>query len=377
MSLIDVGADTIKVAVVSAVSEQVQVVGHGIASSHGHDLVGGRREAAALTAAVNEALIQAEDGTVSVMGHKVVPDDAIFVVPNRATATEVVTVRQSRADPRLPISPDEVAALWRRAGRLARQRLSAQSTTGGQMQPLATTRAGLWVDDHVVSDAVNLQGRELICSVFAVAVQAATLRALERMATRLELSIFNLVAAPQTLAMVIPRRDAVVIDVGAKGTDGYILRHDTLVAAGRAPFGGDFFTQACSRAFEVDWSAAEALKVAYGTASLSEDDTILVERGLGQAQERWRQAMADILGRLADEQPLPGYFYFVGGGSFLPGLQRGLLTWLSGNTDLAFERAPEIESLGDAYLPQLQGMPDGPRGVLFALVVSLAATLRG
>lgn len=372
------GADTVKAVVVAARSGQVQVVGHGLAASHGHDLVGGRREAAALTAATNEALIQAEDGAEPVLGYKLVPDDVLFVVPNRATRHELITVRQTRAQPRTPIVAAEVAALWNRAERLARQQLAAASTPagGGQWRPLAVTTAGLWLDGHLVTEAEGLSGQELVCSVFGVAVQAAAWRAFERIAARLELSVFDLVAASQALATVIPRREALVLDVGVTGTDCYILRHDALVAAGRAPFGGAFFTQALSRAFGVDEAAAEALKVAYGAGALSEEDVELVERGLQPALQRWRKAVADELQRLANGTPLPGHLYFVGGGSFLPGLQRGLLTWLSANTEPTFEHAPEIEALGEGRLPGVQGGPSGPRGILFALALSLANTLR-
>ena len=74
LSLIDLGSDTIKVAVVEVTARRVEVLGHCLATTDGRDVAGGRSEAAALAATVNGALKEAEDASVAIAGQKVVPD---------------------------------------------------------------------------------------------------------------------------------------------------------------------------------------------------------------------------------------------------------------------------------------------------------------
>src|SRR5512147_955908 len=79
-SLVDIGRDTVKavVALVKPDAAEVEIIGYGLAETGGHDITGGRLEAAAVTAPVNAALTQAEDSTEAVVGRKIVPDDVIF-----------------------------------------------------------------------------------------------------------------------------------------------------------------------------------------------------------------------------------------------------------------------------------------------------------
>ena len=79
-SLVDIGRHTVKAVVVLKIPDtpEPQVIGYGLAETGGHDVTGGRLEAAAVTNPVNTALTRAEDSTETVIGQKIVPDDVIF-----------------------------------------------------------------------------------------------------------------------------------------------------------------------------------------------------------------------------------------------------------------------------------------------------------
>ncbi|RME40808.1 MAG: hypothetical protein D6796_16690 [Caldilineae bacterium] len=376
-SLLDVGTDTIKTAVVEVEAEQVTVLAHSLAPAGGRDVAGGRAQAAALTSVVNAALQEAEDATETLAGRKIVPDDALFLLPERALQGACFTVKQQRAHPAEPITRRELDALWERALRLARQKLPTLPGAGADWVPQTVTPAGLWLDDHLANDPLGLQGRTLSLSVYGTICQPAILRGLQQLAERLEVNIYRLVPASQALATIVPARDALTLNVGANGTDISLLRRDALVAACYVPLGGAFFTQIMSHTFRCNLPDAEALKVAFAAYALSEGDVELVERSLQQPLRRWAGAAAEAVGAMLEadgETTLPGHLYFTGGSAFLPGLQEAFLAALK-EGGFPFARSPEVGMLGQSALPGFRNEPSGFRGILFAPVLSLARTI--
>ena len=377
LSLLDVGTDTVKVAVVQVDEGRVTVLGHSLAPTGGRDVTGGRAQAAALASVVNTALQEAEDVTEARAGRKIVPDDALFLLPERALRGACFTVKQQRAQPAEPITRKELDALWERLLRLARQKLPALPGVGADWVPQTVTPAGLWLDGHLVNDPPGLQGRSLSLSAYGTICRPAILRGLQQLADRLEVNIYRLVPASQALATIVPARDALALNVGANGTDICLIRRDALIAARHISLGGAFFTQAMSRAFRCTPADAEALKVAFASQALSEGDVELVRRSLQQPLRRWGGAAADAIGAMLGveaETVLPGSLYFVGGSALLPGLQDALLAALK-EAGFAFERSPETGNLGQSALPGFRNEPSGFRGLLFAPVLSLARTV--
>jgi cell division ATPase FtsA len=371
-SLIDLGSDTIKVAVVEVGAGRVAVLGHSLATTQGRNVAGGRAEAAALAATVNGALKEAEDASAAIAGQKVVPDHALFILPGRTLAGKLFTVKQRRPDPAQAIGQREVEALWERATRLAQQGLPALPEVNADWIPQTISPAGLWLNNRLVNDLIGLQGQTISLAVYGVICQPAIVRGLEQLAERLELTIYRMVPACQALTAVIPAREALVFDIGWGGTDCYLIRHDALVAAGHAFMGGDFFTRALAKVFKHNVADAEALKLAYSSSGvLSDKDKALVERGLRAAYRRWAGLVIETINHFEIGDMLPGQIYFAGGSVLLPGLQIFLLERLKA-AGFTFDRAPDLTNLGDSPLPGYSHAPTAFRGMLFAPVLSLA-----
>lgn len=371
-SLVDIGRDTVKALVVLVVpgTHEPQIVGYGVAETGGHDVAGGRLQAAAVTQSVNQALIQAEDRSEAALGQKIVPDDVIFALPGRAARGELITVRQTRPEAATPIKAKEINRLNGRAERLARQKLAQLPVEHGQWQALAVTDAGLRLDDHMVLDGVGLTGQVLTFSVFGVAGQAGVLRALDLLANRLDLLIANVVSSWHALAAGVPYAEAVVLDVGFSGTDICLIRDDALVAAEWFPLGGDFFTQALAQAAEISAGRAEEIKHAWADALLEPQEVEQVEAWLESALYRWYKMVLNVLARFSAGQPLPWKLYLSGGGSLLPGVERFLRADPS-----PFQRAPEVARLRVQPQFKVRDLTDGLDVDLFALALSLTVGL--
>lgn len=394
-SLIDFGTDTVKAVVVGRERRGARVLGYGFAPGEGHDLGGGRAEVAALAAAADVALEAAEDQTETQGPVKVVPDETLFCIPARLTRGECFTVRQGRADPKTPIKAREMKSAWERVERLARERLPLLGDDGS-WKPLALTPGAMTVDGHQVNDPVGLKGEELSVSAFGVAVWPSALRAAEAIAERLDLRLTDVIATSQSLAGVVPQREAILLNVGAEGTCLHLIQHDALVATSWWRQGGGFFTQSMGRAFGCSLYEAEALKRAYADYALSERDHSLVTRALAEAVGTWRETLIVRLGQMVrqeslprpvdrslnpnDAGSLPGRVYITGGGSLLPDLVQALRS-LETRSALSFRRSLEVEALGPKLgtptsgRPTLLDVPPHPLSDLLAPAISLATCL--
>jgi cell division ATPase FtsA len=371
-SLVDIGRDTVKalVARVAPETAEVEIISYGLAETDGHDITGGRLEAAAVTAPVNAALTQAEDSTEAIVGRKIVPDDVIFALAGRATVGKLFTVQQTRPKPHEPITPKELSGLRARAERLVRQSLASLPVEGGQWQALAVTDAGIRLDEHLVLEGLGLTGQEVSFSVFGVAAQAGALRALQVLANRLDLEVTNVVAAAQGLAAITPHAEAIILDIGLSGTDICLIRDNALVAAGSTPFGGAFFTQSLAQAMSLETTQAEKLKRVWSAGELPQSEADQFEGQIHSARCRWYDAMMEFLVEASGNKSLPWKIYLTGGGSLLPGLDK-----LLRSDPVPFQRAPEVTWLGNQVLAGARDLTENLDYNLYGLAVSLVVGL--
>lgn len=399
-SLVDIGRDTVKAVVLLRAPggrPEFQVAGYGYAPTGGHDITGGRIEANAVTASVNAALVAAEDKSEQYTGQKIVPDDVIFALAGQATVGKLFRVRQTRPRPGDPISARELENLRHRAERLVRQGLASLPVEGGQWQALAVSDAGVHVDQHLVLDGVGLTGRDIAYSVFGVAGHAATLRALQVLAGRLDIAIANIVASTQALATVAPHSEAVILDTGLSGTDVCLILDNALVAACWIPFGGNFFSQALAQGMDISLAEAEVLKQAWARGELDRAETERVAGLLDTPCRRWYKAVIESLFELAVQikpaeefgaagkrlpqpsvpysvsevdRPLPRRIYMTGLGNLLPGLDK-----LLRSNSAPFQSVPEVMRLGQRPFPAIKDLTDSIDYDRFSLTLSLSAGL--
>lgn len=375
-SLIDLGSDTIKAAVVSAKNGQIEVLGHSLALSQGHDISGGRAQGAAIAAILNGILQEAEDATVDMAGRKIVPDDALFLLPGKAMVGHCFTIKQRRAKRNEPLTEKEFDLIWERATRLADQQLPELPNVGSDWQPHTVTLSQIRLDDKLVNDPIGLQAETVTLLVYGVICQPGIMRALAQLAERLEVGIHSLVPAAQSLTAVAPTDDALIFDIGWSGTDCYWVNNGALIATGRAILGGHFFTRSLAQTFNETPAAIEALKLAYGSANvLSAQDTDLVKRGLAEPLRRWADLVAEAVMTMISNQQiltyLPNTLYFSGGSAVLPGLKEQLRHRL-GQAGPMFAQSPTLINLGETPFKGYRHAPVGFRGILYAPVLSLA-----
>ncbi|PWH20613.1 MAG: hypothetical protein DDG58_02060, partial [Ardenticatenia bacterium] len=289
LSLLDFGTESLKAVVARREENAIRILGYGFASTCGYSLDGDRAAILTLAVAAEEALTTAEDHTTSGLGHKVVPDDAIFCLPARFIRSQMIALRQRRTDPTTPISAREVDRIRERANHLLREQLSVRGDSNETWEALAPTNGSVvfFVDGHPVSEAVGLKGKMLAASVLGIAVPFRIVDAVATIAKRLEVAPNAMLAVPQSLAGLAPQREAILVDVGHHGTNVSLIRHGALMATIWWPQGGEHFTTSLARTFRCMPEHAEELKRAYTGNLLSQEDVVLVKRALERPVHDW------------------------------------------------------------------------------------------
>ncbi len=405
LSLLDLGADSLKAIVAQRENGAVRILGYGIASVHACALDGDRTSILTLAVAADEALTTAEDRTASDVAHKVVPDDAVFCLPARFIRSRLVTLHQRRLDPAAPVSAREVARLRERVEKLLHEQLIDHHNQNETWKPLASaTSLMLAIDGHPVSDAIGLKGKMLSASIFGFAAPSRIVDVVATIAKRLEVSVYAVVAGPQSLATLVPQRDAILLDVGGQGTNLNLIRHNALVATVWWPQGGELFTSSLAQKFRCIPERAEALKRAYVDNTLSREDVFLVKRALEKPLSSWFESFVSALRNLTaehhnsrsarpesdaslayttgnDEGILPGRVFVTGGGSLLPDLM-STASSVATVPGLHFDRAVEVQSLGSCLSSCRSGqssfllnVPPRPMGDLLASAIGSAASV--
>ncbi len=284
---------------------------------------------------------------------------------------------QRRAARQGVITAAELDSLWKKAVEKAQGTLKTLPDTGADWVAQSITQAELRLDGRLVSEPVGLKGRQFSLAVYGTICHPATVRGIEQLADRLELNIFELVPTPQALTTLISNGDALVLNVGAGGTDCLRIQHGALTGNQQVPFGGHFFSRHLSNRFKCNLADAEALKIAFSFNALVENDVALVRHALTQPLQRWAIEVTAAINRLfpaADTPQIPAQVCVTGGSAVLPGLKNMLLYTLK-DAGRTFESSPEIINLGENVLPGFHHDPIGLRGLLFAPVLGAAKYL--
>ena len=283
---------------------------------------------------------------------------------------ELYVVEHVRTKPTRPISRKELNQLRALAGQAAQNGLAKLARAQGPWKPLALNEVGLRIDNHAVLDGVGLTGREMSLSVFGVAVQTGLWRALEALAKKLNLTVANVVTAPQALAGLIPQSEAIVLDVGLTGTTICLVREDALAAATWLPIGGDFFTRHLAKKMELTTTDATDLKHAFAANALATEESEFLDHLLHDKRQQWHEGVVKALANLIPNSSLPWKIYLTGGGSTLPGLKRTFRV-----NPTYFDRVPDVTRIRRPYLTGIKDLTTGLDYNRFSLALSLTVGL--
>jgi len=346
-TVLDVGTEYVKSLVVQVAEGRGQVIGVG--RQHQGECAmsaGVVADISAVVANCDLALRQAEDMTEEVVGHKVVPDAVVMGIAGEHVVGTAATVEARRPQPARPITEAEVAALLRRAERLAwnQVRESLAFATGQERIEVSLVNAHVvevQIDGHAVANPLRFKGSNLGVTVYNAFAPLVHLGALQSVAADLELAVIAIVAEPYAVARGLSVGDGLFIDVGGGTTDVALVRQRRLESTRSYSLGGRAFTRRLARTLDLPWERAESLKIDYARGRLPVEEAQRIRQMLAGDAQTWMEGLEILLTDLAGARPLPPHIYLCGGGAGLPDLLDALrlFPWLQ---QLPFARQPEV-----------------------------------
>jgi cell division protein FtsA len=174
--------------------------------------------------------------------------------------------------------------------------------------------------------------------------------ALERTAQQLDLDLLAVAAEPFAVARSVIGDDtsasmnAVLMDVGGGTTDIAVITDGGVQGTKMFGIGGRAYTRAVERELNVEYTQAEALKVALGTGKVPQNREAAVEGALRKTLGVWISGVELALGEFDKLDHLPHKLLLCGGGSSLDMLMERLGDgdWYA---DLPFAKKPSVQHI--------------------------------
>ncbi len=208
--------------------------------------------------------------------------------------------------------------------------------------------AAAGVDGYAVSNPVGFQGRHLRISVFNAYAPLVHLGALESVVEQLGLDLVRVVAEPYAVARSISgeqvgQSGALFIDVGGGTTDVALVRSGSVEGTRMFALGGRAFSKSLADRLDLDFEAAERVKLAHAMGEKVEDADE-VAAIIGEDVAVWAAGVELVLEEFGQTGLLPGRIELCGGGAALPEIRAALEDPDLG-ADLPFARRPLISMM--------------------------------
>ncbi len=208
--------------------------------------------------------------------------------------------------------------------------------------------AAAGIDGYAVSNPVGFQGRHLRISVFNAYAPLVHLGALESVVEQLGLDLIKVVAEPYAVARSISgeqvgQSGALFIDVGGGTTDVALVRSGSVEGTRMFALGGRAFTKSLADRLDLDFEAAEGVKLAHAGGEDVEDPDE-VSAIIGEDVAVWAAGVELVLEEFGQHGLLPGRIELCGGGAALPEI-RAALEAAGFGADLPFARRPLVSMM--------------------------------
>lgn len=348
---LDIGTEFVKALIGRVVGNEVEIIGVGRSHQQLSDMQAGAiSDIAAVVANCDKALADAEqqaevtNARTAIIGiaGELVKGTTSTVRFTRQTATDELTIEEIQRI---------IGLVQERAEVKARATLSWE--LGGKDVDVRLVNSALVridIDGYKVTNPVGFQGRDLEVEMYTAFAPMIHIGALERVATELDLELLAVAAEPFAVARSVVGDDpnaqvsAVLMDVGGGTTDIAVVNEGGVEGTKMFGIGGRAFTQAIARELDLDFPAAEALKLGLGAGTVADQQRPEIEKALAKTLKVWGSGVELALAEFDKLDHLPNRLLLCGGGSSLEMLMDRLShgDW---HKALPFTKKPSVQHI--------------------------------
>ena len=345
---LDVGTENVKALIGKVTSGGIDIVGVGRAHQQLSDMQAGAvADIGGVVENCNKALAIAEEqAQMSVR-------TAIIGIAGELVKGTTTSVRVSRKDPNLEIDVDEmekiIEMVQKRAESSARKTLEWE--LGGQnidVRMVNSALVGISIDGYGVTNPIGFKGKDVLVQLYTAFAPMIHIAALERVANELDLDLLAVAAEPFAVARSVIGDDAnanmsaILMDVGGGTTDIAVIDEGGVQGTKMFGIGGRAFTRSIERDLNIEYSAAERLKLNFSASQEQKSDKYeAIDESLEKTCGVWISGVELALSEFDNVDNLPHQLWLCGGGASLTKLTDTLkeTKWYG---QLPFTRKPKI-----------------------------------
>ncbi len=344
---LDIGTENVKALVGKITDDEVEIVGVGRARQGLADMQAGAiSDIASVTANCNEALAIAEK-QAGVSARAVV-----IGIAGELVKGTTINVKVQRKNSKKPLEIPEVERIIELVQKRAFEKAKNQITEelGGKdvdIQLVNSALVRMEIDGYTVTNPVGFQGKEVTVQLYTAFAPMIHIGALEQVANQLDMDLLAVAAEPFAVARSVlgdsedSILSAILMDIGGGTTDIAVLNEGGVQGTKMFGIGGRAFTRSIERDLEVDFPAAERLKIGLSDGGAPTTQISKIEKALDKTTKVWRSGVELALSEFTGLDHLPHHLLLCGGGASLELLTKELQEsdWYR---SLPFSRKPSI-----------------------------------
>ncbi len=260
---------------------------------------------------------------------KIKPSRAVIGVAGEFVKGSTTTFSSQREEPEKKIDLAELQniiqkAQWKAYDK-ARKILACETCQSEiEIRLVNALVTDIRIDGYPVTNPLGFEGGEIFLNTFSVYAPLVHLKALESIASKLNLDLLSVVADPYALTKSSgfnPTAGAIFIDIGGGTTDVALVRQNRVDGIKSFALAGQTFTKRLCQNLGLGMNEAEEIKVRYGYRQLSQSVRRKINEILKRDMEIWFDGIELILEDFKQAEYFPSSILLCGGGSLLPGVK--------------------------------------------------------
>lgn len=348
---LDIGTEYVKVLIAKYNGEDdIEIMGVGRAHQDIDDMHSGAiADIGGVVRNCEEALAEAED-MAGVQAKKVVIGIAGELVKGVTN-----TIRYKRPQPDRALDANEMEFIIEKVQERAQAKVQKQVAweTGNddvEVKLVNSAIVSIHIDGYKVSNPIGFQGRDIAIQIYTAFAPMVHIGALERTANELDLDLVAVAAEPFAVSRSVLGVDAsstftaILADIGAGTTDVAVINDGGVEGTKMFGIGGRSFTRTLSTDLNLDYKAAEKLKLNLDHSDLKQSVKKAANAAIDKTLEVWLSGIELALSEFDSVDHLPNRILLCGGGSSLTKLVDSLESrdWYK---DLPFTRRPTVHHI--------------------------------
>jgi cell division protein FtsA len=350
LTALDVGTEVAKVLIAKVVGDEIQIVGVGRQQQKLGDMHNGAiADIAGVVENCEKALSQAEAQA------GIDAKDVIIGIAGELVKGTTTTITYKRPDGQAPLEIAELEGIMdqvqERAFERAKTQLAWESGNPDlEVRLINSAIVSMHIDGYRVNNPIGFQGKDVAIQLYTAFAPMIHIGALERTANELDLELVAVAAEPFAVTRTVTPGDAnttfsaILIDVGGGTTDIAVVNEGGVEGTKMFGIGGRSFTHTIAQELDINYQAAEQMKLKASGGELTGENKANVELAIGKTLDVWESGIAMALEEFDMIDHLPHNILLCGGGSSLTQLVDKLkeANWTDG---LPFTKKPRVKHI--------------------------------